>query len=425
MKDLYTKDLFQAVHNNDTNAITAALNAGANIEAKSNNGKKALDLAKGNSQEILQAASDLFKAFESNDTSEIHKAITQVKGAHIDAKNNNGRTALHLAAEKGMNNIVRLLLLPDICAFKTFAEINVNINAKDINDNTALHLAVENQKLDIIEFLLVHGADVKAKNSSGNTALHLAVKNQSEEIVKTLLESGVDIDAKNSEGKTALDLATGDIERMLKYTSDLFQAARDNDTNAIKAAVKNGAIIEAKNQHGNTAVDVVASEADKKMLSATSKLFEAVSWNDTDKIKTAIKDGAIIEALNWEGETPLDLARGSTKNFIRGIKYKLNYILPTIAILGFTASMITGIATGIYSYLNFKNFKLLLNSNILYIMGSLIGLSLLTLIPMHKFGIIKLPKIPMPKFGIIKHQIVGHLFLTRPTDRTGKSPTPY
>ena len=172
-----------------------------------------------------------------------------------------------------------------------------------------------------------------------------------------------------------------------------------------------GQIIGTQDNNGKKALDLAEGDS-KQILQATTDLFKEVNNNDTNAIKAAINAGAILNAVNNNGKTPLDEAEGKTKNLIRGIKYKLNYILPIIAIFGFTASMITGIATGIYSYLNFKNFKLLLNSNIQYIMGALLGLSVLSVILMPKFGIIKLPKCwtPVPEKTNVAE--------------TGKSPTP-
>ena len=49
-----------------------------------------------------------------------------------------------------------------------------NVNAKDEDGRTALHLAAFNGHADIVEALLRHGADVNAKDKDGYTALHWA-----------------------------------------------------------------------------------------------------------------------------------------------------------------------------------------------------------------------------------------------------------
>jgi ankyrin repeat protein len=62
---------------------------------------------------------------------------------------------------------------------------------------TALHLSAQNGHLEIVKLLLEHGADVKAKTELFcETTLHLAARNGHFEIVKLLLEHGADVNAK-------------------------------------------------------------------------------------------------------------------------------------------------------------------------------------------------------------------------------------
>jgi len=75
------------------------------------------------------------------------------KGVDINARDKEGKTPLHRAAEKGHAHVVCLLLQ----------------RAADVRDElgrTPLHLAAENGHLDVVQALLERGADVNAEDNT-------------------------------------------------------------------------------------------------------------------------------------------------------------------------------------------------------------------------------------------------------------------
>lgn len=86
---------------------------------------------------------------------------------------------------------------------KLFLRMGADINAKNNDGRTALHVAAALGHLDIVKELIERGADIEAKNPLGRTALLLATINDQVQIIKELLKNGADIEAKDNNGYTA------------------------------------------------------------------------------------------------------------------------------------------------------------------------------------------------------------------------------
>ena len=68
--------------------------------------------------------------------------------------------------------------------------LGADINAKDNNGETPLHSAADAGHADIIRALVELGADINAQDEDGETPLHRARENENSEAVQTLLELG-------------------------------------------------------------------------------------------------------------------------------------------------------------------------------------------------------------------------------------------
>ena len=80
------------------------------------------------------------------------------------------------------------------------------MNAKDIQGWTPLHEAAEAGRTDIVQLLLDAGADVEASDKYGRTPLHTACEFGNTTTVQLLLEQGADPNARNKWDRTPLDL---------------------------------------------------------------------------------------------------------------------------------------------------------------------------------------------------------------------------
>ena len=119
----------------------------------------------------------------------------------MNAKDNNGNTALLLAIHHGYDRLVHMLL----------EHSRVDINAKDLKGRSAFFWAnyTYHDILDMLPSFLKHEeVDVNATGANGNTPLIWACLRGNLYMVSELLKFPLtDVHAKNKAGSTALDIA--------------------------------------------------------------------------------------------------------------------------------------------------------------------------------------------------------------------------
>jgi ankyrin repeat protein len=117
---------------------------------------------------------ELLEAAENGDLIKVQTLLEN--GANPNAKDNAGRTPLHIAALWGRVEIVKLLL-----------ERDVNPNAKDNYGDTPLHIAALWGHVEIVKILLERGADPNAKDNDEHIPLDYAEDNA----IRSLLKSSM------------------------------------------------------------------------------------------------------------------------------------------------------------------------------------------------------------------------------------------
>jgi ankyrin repeat protein len=117
-------------------------------------------------------------------------------GADTDSRDENGETALHLAAHVGHAAVCTTLL-----------DAGAPIEAASETGYTPLHMAAERGHAAIVRSLLSRGADVTATTTLGATPLHWAAYHDHPEAVAILLRHGASPAARDAEGETAATLA--------------------------------------------------------------------------------------------------------------------------------------------------------------------------------------------------------------------------
>ncbi|EGW56028.1 ankyrin repeat domain-containing protein [Candidatus Endoriftia persephonae] len=167
---------------------------------------------------------NLYRAVHVGDIDQIERNLYW--DADINATGPDGRTPLHVAAERGLLVVVSILLDhgADIDAKNTFGKSPIYtavmarrpLIARQLADqgaqfepNEMLIEAVRSNSAsrDIIEFLIKRGAKINVTDKDGNTPLHIAVLQNHRVIVKHLIAKGAEVNQRNHAGQTALQLA--------------------------------------------------------------------------------------------------------------------------------------------------------------------------------------------------------------------------
>ena len=142
------------------------------------------------------------------------------KGADVNLRDNEGKTALlwaasnslpnakilvehgakvNIAANDGMTPFLQATLgvssgkVPiELCELlrKNGADVNAALTRNNASGWTALHYAVVNNNANLVKFLIKHGANVNKFNAEGSSPLFLAKLNDNQEIVKILRNAG-------------------------------------------------------------------------------------------------------------------------------------------------------------------------------------------------------------------------------------------
>ena len=101
-------------------------------------------------------------------------------------------------AKKGNNENIQLLLTAGI-----------QVDSVDEDGNSAIHLAAESGQTGVIDTLLSAGADKNLKDKNGNTPLIRAVMAGKKEAAVKLVTAGANSRAVNTMGRSVLSIALG------------------------------------------------------------------------------------------------------------------------------------------------------------------------------------------------------------------------
>ena len=116
-------------------------------------------------------------------------------GAEVNAKNEDGITPFMKAVMYGKRyNILDFLV-----------EHDADIDAKANNGNTAIMIATINEDKEMIKYLKNLGADINIQNNEGMNPLLHAVRTGNLQLTKFIVELGADLQRKDKDGRSVMD----------------------------------------------------------------------------------------------------------------------------------------------------------------------------------------------------------------------------
>ena len=293
--------LHKAVYKGHSKMVQVLIDAGADIEVTGDFGRSPLLVAStlGN----LRIAKMLVKS-----------------DARVCVTDHDGDTCLTLAAHFGNTKTVRYLA--------SLPKVEVNYPARD--QYTALHSAVNQVHPGVVQVLIDAGADLDAKDLCGNSPLDHAIRGEDIVCVKMLVEAGAALSEAGKEVKSSLLLAVHtatssaeivhylvglpqvDVHEVRDGSSVLFTAVRwgcHGDDEVVKVLIDAGAVIEAKDEEGQ------------------SPLLVASSRGSTPIVKVLVEAGAKVCVTDNEGDTCLICAvrnekwgHTETVSYLAGLK---------------------------------------------------------------------------------------------------------
>lgn len=273
------REFLLACEEGDWPAASRQLERGAQIEARDDNGDTALILASTAGQALI-----------------VRKLVEA--GAEIEARNKNGETALWRAASAGAVAVVRELL-----------GRNAFVDAADQPGMTPLGAALAGWHYEAARLLVESKANVDARVHGNSLLAHAAAKGHAE-FVKLLIDAGADAGVPGKSRRTPLIAAAGDgntgLVALLLGARDCGLNTRDGDNWTALAHAVNGGHQDVVRQLLDAGAEVETTAE-----GGLSPFSQAVAEGHTEIMEMLWRHGANIDKRDDDGDTPLHVAISS------------------------------------------------------------------------------------------------------------------
>ena len=130
-----------------------------------------------------------------------HREVTGllVDKSDVDAEDGSGNTPVWAALRAGQSTLARFLI----------QDAGADVNAACEQGKTYLHLAAERKAADDVSWLLAHGAAHTAKDMHSNTPLHAAAGAGAWDVGRVLLDAGANANARGKVRSTCISACSG------------------------------------------------------------------------------------------------------------------------------------------------------------------------------------------------------------------------
>ncbi|XP_047106884.1 ankyrin repeat domain-containing protein 29-like [Schistocerca piceifrons] len=224
-------------------------------------------------------------------------------GANIDCHYEDMLTPLHIAAEKGHEEMLDILL----------KHSNKCIDSKTLFGDTALLIATQNEHKMIMKTLLDKGANVNCMDIFGRTPLHVAVFKKKSGIVKILISYGARVNTMDTFGEHALCTAVITSPNPPVTYALLKNEANINCINSQGMSLLSEAILSA---HTKSSIDAIkmllrhgASVNMRNTINGQTPLHVAAQTGNQPIVELLVASGADTKVKDHHGRTPRDTAK--------------------------------------------------------------------------------------------------------------------
>ncbi|MBS0287254.1 MAG: ankyrin repeat domain-containing protein [Proteobacteria bacterium] len=188
-------DLFVSVVTDNVQGLEKALSAGASVDSANSHGLTLLSYA------VINGFDDVITSLLNHNVDVIHTDNLGLQPIHFASmvKDDNALEALlkHNASinamdEKGNTPLHYACQYADSVDFVTkVLNSGALIDTQNNKGETALHIAADNGYLDVVKVLVAHHANVDLKDNEGDTALQEAINAHHQEVVSFLEQGGL------------------------------------------------------------------------------------------------------------------------------------------------------------------------------------------------------------------------------------------
>jgi ankyrin repeat protein len=248
----------------------------------------------------------------------------------INARDQSGRTPLHLCVQRGFNESISLLLrrgadatvvdgagytplfsafpLRDSYAIKAFLEAGApGINVGNSDGETPLHWAAVNGFPELTERLLNHSANVNHVDKQGMSALHKAAHNGFEDVLRVLFAHGADTLATDARGRSLLHHGAMGGSRLAVLMALSKGASINTATTEDMQTVLHLACERAQRGLVAELISFGADETRRDSLGRTPLHYCVKAVNEF-AVEELVKAGVNVDARDNSGQSPEDMA---------------------------------------------------------------------------------------------------------------------
>ena len=175
--------LLQAVNQGDVNAIRQLIQQGASVDARNNYGLTALHIAANSCKsEVIHCLIELG---------------ANVNADIVSAEQQSPATPLHMVAGTQYPETLKCLI--------ALLAGGANLNALDNNGRTPLHIAAINNRFWAVKFFLIAQANTTMTDVNGQMPVHAAAASGATEALTAFVQAGFDLDTPDTHGITPLN----------------------------------------------------------------------------------------------------------------------------------------------------------------------------------------------------------------------------